>query len=83
MIVESIIIIFFALAIDFTMGDPKNKFHPTAGRVALIAKLTPSGKNASDSLEKLGGIILIILSSTIVVSLITFLDLGMNLITID
>ena len=83
MIVESIIIIFFALAIDFTMGDPKNKFHPTAWIGSLIAKLTPPLKNSSDSLEKLGGMILIILSSTIVVSLITFLDFGINLISID
>ena len=83
MIVESIIIIFFALAIDFTIGDPKNKFHPTAWIGSLIAKLTPLLKNSSDNLEKLGGMILIILSSTIVVSLIIFLDFGINLITID
>jgi len=83
MIVESIIIIFFALAIDFTIGDPKNKFHPTAWIGSLISKLTPLLKNSSDNLEKLGGMILIILSSTIVVSLIIFLDFGINLITID
>ncbi len=83
MIIESIIIIFFALVIDFTLGDPKNKFHPTAWIGSLIAKLTPSLKNSSDNLEKLGGIILIVISSIIVVSLITFLDVGINLITID
>ena len=83
MIIESIIIIFFALTIDFTLGDPKNKYHPTAWIGSLIAKLTPSLKNSSDNLEKLGGIFLILISSTIVVSLITFLDFGINLITID
>ncbi len=83
MIIESITIIFFALVIDFTLGDPKNKFHPTAWIGSLIAKLTPSLKNSSDNLEKLGGIILILISSIIVVSLITFLDVGINLITID
>jgi len=83
MIIESITIIFFALVIDFTLGDPKNKFHPTAWIGSLIAKLTPSLKNSSDNLEKLGGIILIVISSIIVVSLITFLDVGINLITID
>ena len=83
MIIESITIIFFALAIDFTLGDPKNKFHPTAWIGSLIAKLTPSLKNSSDNLEKLGGIILIVISCTIVVSLIIFLDVGINLITID
>jgi len=83
MIIESIIIIFFALVIDFTLGDPKNKFHPTVWIGSLIAKLTPSLKNSSDNLEKLGGIILIVISSITVVSLITFLDVGINLITID
>ena len=83
MIIESITIIFFALAIDFTLGDPKNKFHPTVWIGSLIAKLTPSLKNSSDNLEKLGGIILIVISSITVVSLITFLDVGINLITID
>lgn len=83
MILESILIIFFALVIDFTLGDPKNKFHPTAWIGYFIAKLTPSLKNSSNILEKLGGIILIIISSTIVISLITILDIGINLISID
>ncbi len=83
MIIESTTIIFFALVIDFSLGDPKNKFHPTAWIGFLIAKLTPSLKNSSDNLEKLGGIILIVISSTIIVSLITFIDVGINLITID
>ncbi|MDH3610759.1 MAG: cobalamin biosynthesis protein [Nitrosopumilus sp.] len=83
MIFESITIIFFALTLDFTLGDPKNKFHPTAWMGSMIAKFTPHLKNSSDNLEKLGGVVLIILSSTIVVSLITFLDFGINLITID
>ncbi len=83
MIIESVIILFFAFAIDFTFGDPKNKFHPTAWIGSFLAKLIPSLKNSSNNLEKLGGIILIITSSTIVVSLITFLNLGINLITID
>ena len=83
MIVESIIIIFFALALDFTLGDPKNKFHPTAWIGFMIAKFTPHLKNSSDNLEKLGGVVLIILSSPIVVSLIKFLAFGINLISID
>ena len=83
MIIESIIILFFALAIDFTIGDPKNKFHPTAWMGSFLAKLIPSLKNSSNNLEKLGGIILIVISSTIVVSLITILDLAINFITID
>ena len=83
MIIESIAIIFFALTIDFTLGDPKNKFHPTAWIGSLIAKITPSLKNSSNTLEKLGGIILIIISSAIVASLIILLDTGINMITTD
>ncbi len=83
MIIESIAIIFFALTIDFTLGDPKNKFHPTAWLGSLIAKITPSLKNSSNTLEKLGGIILIMISSAIVTSLIILLDVGINMITMD
>jgi len=83
MIIESIIVIFFALAIDFTFGDPKNKFHPTAWIGSLIAKLVPSLKNSSDNLEKLGGIFLIVISCVAVVSLLTLLNIGINLISID
>ena len=83
MIIESIAIIFFALTIDFTLGDPKNKFHPTAWIGSLIAKITPSLKNSSNTLEKLGGIILVVISSAIVTSLIILLDVGINMITTD
>ena len=30
MILESLVIIGFALGLDFTFGDPKNRYHPTA-----------------------------------------------------
>jgi adenosylcobinamide-phosphate synthase len=83
MIIESITILFFALVIDFTLGDPKNKFHPTAWMGTLLGKFTPSLKNSSDNLEKLGGIILIVITSTIVVLLLSLLDVGINLITVD
>jgi adenosylcobinamide-phosphate synthase len=83
MIIESITVIFFAIAIDLTLGDPKNKFHPTAWIGSLIAKLTPFLKNSSENLEKLGGIFLIIISCTIVASLIILLDVGISLITVD
>ena len=49
----------------------------------LIGKFTPSLKNSSDNSEKLGGIILIVITSTIVVSLLSLLDVGISLITVD
>ena len=83
MIIESITMIIFALLIDVTLGDPKNKFHPTAWMGSLLAKLTPFMQNSSSNLEKLGGFFLIVVVSSIVISLLIILDLGINLITID
>lgn len=83
MLIESILIVFFALLLDFTVGDPRNKFHPTAWIGSLIAKLTPHAKNSSENLEKLGGIFIILISIGIVVSLVIFVEIGINLISID
>ena len=83
MISESILVVFFALVLDFAVGDPRNKFHPTAWLGFLIAKLTPHTKNSSENLEKLGGIFIILISSGIVASLMIFLDIGIKLITVD
>ncbi len=83
MIVESILVVFFALVLDFAVGDPRNKFHPTAWIGSLIAKLTPYTKHSSENLEKLGGVFIILISSGIVVSLLIFLNIGIKLITID
>ena len=83
MIAESILVVFFALVLDFAVGDPRNKFHPTAWIGSLIAKLAPHTKHSSENLEKLGGIFIILISSGIVVSLLIFLNIGIKLITID
>ena len=83
MIVESILVVFFALVLDFAVGDPRSKFHPTAWIGSLIAKLAPHTKHSSENLEKLGGIFIILISSGIVVSLLIFLNVGIKLITID
>jgi adenosylcobinamide-phosphate synthase len=83
LIAESILVVFFALVLDFAVGDPRNKFHPTAWIGSLIAKLTPHTKHSSTNLEKLGGIFIILISSGIVVSLLVFLNIGIKLITID
>ena len=83
MIIESFSIVCLALVLDFTLGDPKNKYHPTAWIGFLIAKLTPLCKNSSDNFEKLAGIFLIVITCSIVGGIIYFLDVGLNLITID
>ena len=47
MILESIVIVGFALLLDFLVGDPKTKYHPTAWIGKLIALLVPFAKNNS------------------------------------
>jgi adenosylcobinamide-phosphate synthase len=83
LLVESILVVSFALVLDLTLGDPRTKFHPTAWFGSFIAKLTPHTKNSSENLEKLGGVFIILISIGIVVSLVIFLDIGINLISVD
>ena len=54
MILESVVIVGFALLLDFLLGDPRNKYHPTAWMGKLIASLVPFAKNSSTKKELLG-----------------------------
>ncbi|MFB5604609.1 MAG: cobalamin biosynthesis protein [Candidatus Nitrosomaritimum aestuariumsis] len=83
MIIESILVVGFAILLDFKFGDPKNKYHPTAWIGTLIAKLTPIVKNQHHIIEKLGGVCVVILTSGIVIFLLFTLDAGISFITID
>ena len=83
MIFESILIIGIAIFIDLIFGDPKNKYHPTVWIGGLIAKLTPVVKNQNSNLEKLGGILVITITSSIVILLLLTLNIGLSLISID
>ena len=83
MILESLIIVGFALVLDLIFGDPKNRYHPTAWIGGLIAKLTPLGQNQNQKLEKMGGIFVVTIPIGIVVSLLLILDLGISLISAD
>ena len=83
MIFESVLVVFFALGLDYLLGDPKNKFHPTAWIGYIIAKLITVFKNLSPNLEKILGIFVILISSGIVISILYFLEIGLNLITFE
>jgi adenosylcobinamide-phosphate synthase len=83
MIIESILVVGFAILLDFKFGDPKNKYHPTAWIGTLIAKLTPIAKNEHSLLERLGGVCVIAITSGIVIFLLFALEIGISLITID
>jgi len=56
MILESVVIVTFALLLDFLVGDPKTKYHPTAWIGKLIASLVPFTKSNSIRKELIGGI---------------------------
>ncbi len=83
MILESITIVGIAIFVDLIFGDPKNKYHPTVWIGELIAKLTPIAKNQNPVLEKLGGILVITITSGIVLLLLLILSIVLSLIVID
>lgn len=83
MILESIFIVGIAIFIDLILGDPKNKYHPTVWMGQLIATLTPIAKNKNPTIEKTGGILIIIITSLIVISLLLILNVGISLISFD
>ena len=83
MILESVVIVGFALLLDFLVGDPKTKYHPTAWMGKLIASLVPFAKNNSAKRELLGGILIVSIVVTIVSTLLVALDVGISLLTID
>ena len=83
MIIESLLVVGFAILLDFKFGDPKNKYHPTAWIGSLIAKLTPLAKNEHAIIEKFGGMCVVGITSGIVILLLFGLDIGISLLTVD
>ena len=83
MILEGIVIVGFALLLDFLIGDPKTKYHPTAWIGKLIAVLVPFTRNNSPKKELFGGILIVFAVVAIVSILLVALDFGNSLLTID
>ena len=83
MILEGIVIVGFALLLDFLIGDPKTKYHPTAWIGKLIAVLVPFTRNNSPKKELFGGILIVFTVVVIVSTLLVALDFGISLLTID
>ena len=83
MIIESILVVGFAILLDFKFGDPKNKYHPTAWIGSLIAKLTPVAKNDHAIIEKFAGMFIVGITSGVAILLLFALDIGISLITVD
>ena len=83
MILESILVVTFAMILDLLLGDPKNRFHPTSWIGILIAKLVPLTKNEKPNLEKIGGTILVVIVSLFVGTLLVLLNTGIQNIIVD
>jgi adenosylcobinamide-phosphate synthase len=83
MILESVVIVGFALLLDFLVGDPKTKYHPTAWMGKLIASLVPFTKSNSAKRELMGGILLVIVIVVTICVVLVVLDIGISLLTID
>jgi len=83
MILESVVIVAFALLLDFLVGDPKTKYHPTAWIGKLIASLVPFTKSNSIRKELIGGILLVSVIVVTVCTMLVVLDIGISLLTID
>lgn len=81
MILESILIIGFAILLDLKFGDPKSKFHPTAWIGNLIAKLAPAAKNQNHVVEKIGGVMIVSVTAGIVLIITSGIVYGFSLIS--
>ncbi len=83
MILEGVIIVAFALLLDFLVGDPRTKYHPTAWIGKLIASLVPFAKSNSAKMELIGGILIVSIIVVTVCTVLVVLDIGISLLTVD
>ena len=77
MILLPVLAVLFALSIDFAFGDPKNKFHPTVWIGTLVGKLVLIFKNNNPTIEKIGGLILTVVITSMVASILYFLNVSL------
>ena len=83
MILESVIIIGFAILLDLILGDPKNRYHPTAWIGNLIGIITTRIRNENQNLEKFSGIFIILIPISISTIILIGLQYGIGFINIE
>ena len=83
MILESIVIIGFAILLDLVFGDPKNRYHPTAWIGMLIGIITTRMKNENYTVEKVGGIFIVLIPVCISVIILSGLNFSIDLISVE
>lgn len=82
MILESILVVAFALGLDLVFGDPKSKYHPTAWIGKSVAAFVTKIKSDNAARDKTGGAIIVITITGIIILLLSLLDFGLELIPI-
>ena len=80
MLIESILIIGFAIILDLVVADPRNRYHPTAWIGRFISNLVPLFKSKDSDSEKFGGMLIVLISSGIVAALLIIFHLKIVLI---
>lgn len=60
MMAEYVAVGALAILLDLALGDPRNRYHPTAWAGRAIAVLAPLAKSASAARERLGGILVVL-----------------------
>ncbi|MDA0756815.1 MAG: cobalamin biosynthesis protein [Crenarchaeota archaeon] len=83
MILESIIIIGFAILLDLVLGDPKNRYHSTAWIGNLIGIITTRMRNENQNLEKIGGIFIVLIPVSVSTIILLGLQYSINFINIE
>ena len=70
MILIPVLGIILALVLDFFLGDPKNRYHPTVWMGKLMGKFVPYTRTTNPLIEKFNGMALLIFAVAIVSVLI-------------
>lgn len=63
-----------AIGLDLALGDPKNRYHPTAWIGILIGKFAPLVRSNNHMSEKLGGLVLVVSVAALVAVLAFYID---------
>jgi len=83
MMLESIIVIGLAISLDLVIGDPKNRYHPTAWIGNLIGIITTRIKNKNQNLEKFGGIFIVLVPVSVSTAILLSLQYSIDFINIE
>lgn len=77
MIMEPLLVIALAIGLDLALGDPRNRFHPTAWIGRLIGRLAPFCRGGSPASEKTSGALLVLLICGMVLLALAAVEAGM------